>query len=179
MLTKMPQKSENNLEQEKMKNLLNSFAPINSKEAKMKLKLRKAKLKDFKEIAEIYKTEFSKSPYNEKWTFPIAFNKVKIFSRYCDIYVLEYEKEIVGFIVVNPYEMFPGSVAFGEEIAVKSEFQRRGFGTFILKEIFKIYKKRGYERFIGIASKKGPIKLYKRINLIQSKIDVLVERKLR
>jgi len=75
--------------------------------------------------------------------------------------------------------MFPGSVAFGEELAIKSEFQGRGFGTFVLKEIFKIYKKKGYEKFIGIASKKGPIKLYKRINLVQCKTAVLVERKLK
>jgi len=39
-----------------MKNLLNSFASINLKEEKMKRKLRKAQKKDFKEIAEIYKT---------------------------------------------------------------------------------------------------------------------------
>lgn len=174
----MPQTSELNKLKEK-ENLLNSEANINLDEVKMSLKLRKAKSKDFKEIAQIYKEEFSKPPYNEKWTLAIALKKVKIFSRYCDIYVLEYKKKIVGFIAVNPYEMLPGSIAFGEELAVKSEYQGRGFGTFILKKIFRIYKKKGFKKFIGIADRKGPLKLYKRLNLIPSKKQVLLERKLR
>ena len=34
---------------------------------------------DYEEMAEIYKSEFSKPPYNEPWTLEKALNKIEIF----------------------------------------------------------------------------------------------------
>lgn len=144
------------------------------------MKLEKANPKDFKKIAQIYKEEFSKKPYYENWTISQSLKKVKQYSKFCDIWKLNYNKELVGFIIVSACTIgLPKEFCFGEELAVKKEYQCKGFGTFILKETFKNYKKKGFKNFIGIANKKGPIKLYKRLNLSPSKKNVLVEKKLK
>ena len=49
-----------------------------------KLILKPARRKNFKSIAKIYSEEFSKEPFNEKWTAVKANKKLKLFSKYCD-----------------------------------------------------------------------------------------------
>ena len=179
MLTKMPQKSESNTERKGKETLLNSEADIKLKEDEMRL--QKASGKDLEDIAKIYKEEFSKPPYNEKWTSSLAIKKIKDYSTFCDIWKLNYNNEIAGFIIINTRGSIglPKEVCFGEEIAVKSEYQGKGLGAFILEETFKKYKERGFKTFLGIANRNGPLKLYKRLNLIPSKENILVERRLK
>lgn len=145
------------------------------------MKLQKATAKDIKAIAKIYGEEFSKAPYYENWTPALSLKKIKDYATFCDIWKLIYKNELVGFIIVNTKGCIglPKDVCFGKEMAVKSEFQGRGFGTFILKETFRKYRKKGFRLFQGIANKKGPLKLYKRLNLKPSKENVLVEKKLK
>lgn len=146
----------------------------------MKIELKKANKKNFNEIAKIYQTEFSKTPYNEKWTVKKATDKIKFFSKFYDLYSIFVNNKIVGFIVINPKFMCPGEVAFGEEIAIKEEFQRKGIGTFVFNKIFKIYKKKGFKNFMGIVNiKSKAYNLYKRLGIKPSKKDVLIERRLK
>lgn len=107
------------------------------------MEIKKAKKGDLKDIAKIYSQEFSKPPYSEPWTDKKALEKIKIFSKYCDIWKVDYEKEIIGFIVINPNHFYPGEVAFGEEIAIKEKYQGRGIGSKLLEKIMKIYRERG------------------------------------
>ena len=75
--------------------------------------------------------------------------------------------------------MMPGEVAFGEEFVIKKDFQNKGIGTQVQKEIFKIYKEMGFKRFIAIANKNSKaIELYKKLEILPSKEDILIERKL-
>lgn len=142
--------------------------------------LKKASEKDLKEIAEIYAEEFSKSPYKEPWTKYEALNRLNDYYTFCDIWKLIFKKEIIGFMVINTKRWYPNEVIFGEELAVKEEFQNRGFGSFILKEIFEIYKNRGFEKFIGIAYKKSKaFKLYKKLGMEESKEEVIIKKDLK
>ena len=59
----------------------------------MKIQIIKSRKEDYKELAEIYKTEFSKPPYNEPWTKKKAIKKINIFSKYCDIWKIIYNKK--------------------------------------------------------------------------------------
>lgn len=141
------------------------------------MKLEKAIDKDLKDIAEIYKTEFSKPPYNEKWTSSIALKRIKEYYMFCDIWKLNYNGKIIGFIIINTKRWFPNNVCFGEEIAVKEDYQEKGLGTFIFKEIFRIYKERGFKKFAGITSKKSKaLNLYNRLGIKESKDSVFIER---
>ena len=144
----------------------------------MNLKLAKAETKDLKEISRIYKEEFSKPPYNEQWTFALALKRMKNFLKEYDMWKLVYQNQIVGLTIINTNLWAPKSICFMEEMAVKNEFQNRGFGTFMINKIMKIYKKRGYSVFMAIALKKAKaFKLYKKLGIKESKSLVLIERR--
>ena len=145
----------------------------------MKIELKEARKRNFKKIAKIYSEEFSRPPYNEAWTLEKAVYKIKVFSKYCEIWEIIFEKELVGFIVVNPNQFLPGVIAFGEEIAIKKEFQNKGIGTIVLKKIFEIYKKRNFKWFMGIAlTKAKALKLYRKIGFNIDKGEVVISKKL-
>ena len=133
---------------------------------------------ELKKLAEIYMTEFSKPPFNENWTIKKALTKMKEFQKNYDLYTIK-DREIRGFIVVNPNFMCPGEVAFGEEMAIKEQFQNQGYGTWTFKQIFKIYKKKGYKSFLAISNKTSRAnKLYKRLGILPCKENVLIEKEL-
>ncbi len=145
----------------------------------MKLTLKKANKKDLPIISKIYMEEFSKPPYNEPWTMKKALGKMKFFDKFYDLYTIKLDNKIAGFICINPLFMCPGEVAFGEEIAIKEEFQNKGVGTRVINEIFAIYKKRKFKRFMGIADTEGKvINLYKKLGFNPSKKDILIEKEL-
>ena len=146
----------------------------------MKTKLRKAKEEDLVEIARIYVNEFSKPPYNEIWDEGKANVKVRSYFDDYDLYSINFDEQLVGFIAVNPNFMCPGEVAFGEEFAIKEEFQGRNIGNVVLKELFQIYKERGFKKIIGIANKDSrTLSLYERLGFNVSEKGVLVEKDLR
>jgi ribosomal protein S18 acetylase RimI-like enzyme len=144
------------------------------------MKLTKSKKEELKEISKIYSEEFSKPPYNENWTEEKAIKAVEDYFKNYDLYTIKADDEIVGFISVNPNFMCPGEVVFGEEIAIKESFQNKGIGTTVFKEIFKIYKEKGFKRFLGIVNVDSKAKeLYKRLGIIPSKKDILIEKELK
>ena len=145
----------------------------------MKITLSKSKKEDLKEIAKIYMKEFSKAPYNETWTPQKAIFKISSFQKLSELYTIKANNKVIGFIVINPTFMCPGDVAFGEEFAIKEEFQNKGIGTWTLNEIFRIYKKKGFKTFMGIANKKSKaFKLYKKLGILESKNNTLIEKQL-
>jgi len=118
----------------------------------MKSILRKTNNNEIRTLAKIYKIEFSKPPYNEKWTLSKAIKKINIFTNLYDCYTITYDNQIVGFIVINPTFMCPGIVAFGEDIVIKKEFQGKGIGTWVLRNIQELYKKKELQIFYGNCS---------------------------
>jgi GNAT superfamily N-acetyltransferase len=146
----------------------------------MELKLNKTNKEDIKIISEIYAKEFSKAPYCENWTMKKALDKMNFYLKYYDLFSISTDKKIIGFIVINPNFMCPGEIAFGEEMAIKEDFQGKGVGTWALNQIFEMYKKRGFKKFLGIADTKSrAYNLYKRLGILPSKKDVLIEKELK
>jgi len=143
------------------------------------MKLTKSKELELKEISKIYMQEFSKPPYNEKWAEEKALGAITNYQENHDLYTIKINNEIVGFIAINPNFMCPGEVAFVEEIAIKESFQNKGIGTFVFKEIFKIYKEKGFKRFLGIVNVNSKAKkLYDKLGILPSKQDILIEKEL-
>ena len=146
----------------------------------MKISLMKSKGKELTEISKIYMEEFSKQPYDQKWTFKKAKDKMKFFSKYCDLYSIKIDSQVIGFIVVNSDFMFPGEVAFLEEMAIKEDFQGKGIGTAAIKSMIKNYKKKGFKRFLGMVNfKSKAFSFYKKSGLKLSRTDVLMEKELK
>ena len=148
----------------------------------MKLKIVKAKEKDLRKIAEIYKEEFSKPPYNESWTVQKAMGKIRLFckaSTFYDTYKIEYGNEIIGFIVINKNIWSPGFIFFIEEFALKSGFQGRGFGGDTLNYIEKQYKKRGFRTAMLLSLKKSKSNsIYRKLGYQKSRGQTLFEKSL-
>ncbi|MEK6811428.1 MAG: GNAT family N-acetyltransferase [Nanoarchaeota archaeon] len=146
----------------------------------MNIYIKKASKNDLKKLAEIYVEEFSKAPYNEPWTQEKALNKLKRFSKYCEIWNINYENQLVGFIVINPDQWYPGERIFGEDMAIKSNMQNKGIGTKVFELIFKEYKKRGFKIFMSIQNKNSKAKnLYNRLGILESKTNTLIEKELK
>ena len=144
------------------------------------MKIRKATRNDFKDVAKIYREAFSEPPFNENWTLGEASKKIKVFSRYCDIWVPVIDREIAGFFIVNPNHWKIGEVAFGEDLVIKKKFRENEIGTKLFKFVFKYYKDKGYKKFMGIINKKAKsFGFIKKLNLEIEKRDVLIEKRLK
>src|SRR3990167_10763827 len=102
----------------------------------MKINLIKSVKADLPVIAKMYRTEMSKSPYNENWTEKKAIEKMKFCSKVYDLFTIKVNdkenNQIAGFICINPKFMCPGEVAFGEEFVITG----RSALTDLIKFIF-------------------------------------------
>lgn len=144
------------------------------------IKIKKAIKKDFKEISKTYMEGFSEPPYKEKWTLKKAIKKINIFSQYCDIWKIEFKKEIIGFVIINSNQWLPGKIAFIEDIAIKKEFRKKGIASKTMNKIMKIYKDRGFEYSMAIVNKKSPAYyMWSKIGMKENKINVLINKKLK
>ncbi len=143
------------------------------------MKIRKAKRKDFKKIAEIYQEGFSEKPYNEMWTLKESINKIKIFYKYCDIWISTENKNITGFLIINSNQWKPGEIIFGEDIGIDKKYRKKEIATKLLEFSFAHYKKKGYKKFMGIINKDAKsFGFIKKLKLKLSKQDLLVEKEL-
>lgn len=141
--------------------------------------LQLAKKHDLKQIAQIYAKEFSKYPYNEPWTPKIALYKLKTFSKYTDIYKIEKQKEIIGFIIINTNIWFPKSACLIEEFTLSHKYQNDQLEKKVLQTTLKIYKEKGYPSFLTITKKNSKYyKLAKNLNFKETKEDVIMEHNL-
>jgi len=143
------------------------------------IKVKKAEERDFKRIAELYKQGFSEEPYNEPWTFEKALDKIKLFESYCDIYVALLEENVVGFIIVNSNQWFPGEVVFIEEIVVERDFRKNGVAKKFIRNIEEIYKEKGYKELILISNKKSKAyEIWKKLGFSENNENILINKKL-
>jgi len=144
------------------------------------IQLKKAKKKDFSKIAQIYSDSFREYPYNEPWTQKKAVKKLKIFSKYCDIWKILYKKELAGFAIINSNAYCPGEVVFIEEIAIKKDSRGKGIGKEAIQKIMQKYKKKGYKYFQLVSSKNSKAyNLYLNLGFKPAPGGVLLEQELK
>lgn len=142
--------------------------------------LQKAKKKNLKEIAKIYTKEFSKKPYNEPWTIELAKEKIKKIKKYTDIWKIQINKEIIGFIIINTNWWFPNETIFIEEFAIKEKYQNKGIGKKILTIISTIYQNKGFKKIIGISNRTAnAYKFYEKIGFKESIDNAFIKAKLK
>ena len=132
------------------------------------MKIRKAEKKDLKIVDETFRGEYSKLPYNEKWNVRISFAKIKNYFNNNFFFVLEENKNIIGFAIGHIVLWDRGKVGYIDEVVVLEKFQGKGYGKLLMDHLekqfrlkgivnidlmtnpeakaFKIYKKRGYNQ---------------------------------
>ena len=126
------------------------------------MKIRKAEKKDLKKISEIFKIEYAKKPYNEKWGSK-AIVKIKDYFSRNFIFVIEDSKKIAGFVIASPYLWHDGVRCAIDEIVVSSEYQGKGYGIKLLDYLEDFAGKRGIKAItLFSATKSKAFKFYKK-----------------
>jgi len=123
------------------------------------MKVRKAKKKDLEKVLNLWKEEYSKKPYNSIWKK--AYLKLKLRKYFLKnyFYVLEKNKEIIGFIIFMEQFLYNYKIGFVIQFVVGSDFQGKGYGKKLMDYAEKIMKKKGLKRIELRANKKS--KAYK------------------
>jgi ribosomal protein S18 acetylase RimI-like enzyme len=144
----------------------------------IKMKIRKARKEDFKEIAKIMLIEASKKPYNEKSTIKEDLKAVNKLAKN-ELYVAINEKGIIGFIASNIISKNKDK-AYIEELWLRSIYQNKGTGKALVKFIEEKYKKKGV-KIIRLVTKRnaGAFNFYKKIKYSEHKELVFMQKKLK
>ncbi|MBA7654573.1 hypothetical protein ES703_62454 [subsurface metagenome] len=145
------------------------------------VKIRKAKKEDLNKVSEIFRIEFAKSPYNEKWIRSSSLNRIKEYlKKGSDVFVAESNKKILGFVIVESFLWDDGRVYFIDEVVVKKEFQAKGVGNLLINFIEKLAKKNRAKRIELMAVKDSyAFKFYNKLKFNQLKNFVYLTKKLK
>ncbi len=139
--------------------------------------IRKAKANDLKKISVIFRTEFGKPPYNEKWPEKIAMKKLKEYYKDNYMFVLEIEKEIAGFIIGSLNTWHDGIRGFVDELVVSSKFQGKGYGTKLIKHFENFIKKKGSKKIsLFSVTKSKAFKIYKKLGFKKEDLVSMVKK---
>lgn len=110
---------------------------------KIKIKIRKAEKTDINEIAKIFKEEFAKKPFFDKWSEENALKKIKGYFKDHDyeIYVAEVKKEVAGFLIVSSFQWTTRLEGYIDQIAVSEKFQGLGVGKMLMSKAENYFRK--------------------------------------
>ena len=145
-----------------------------------KINVRKIEEKDLQKIADIFKTEYGKEPYKEKWTKEIVLKKLEDYCKKSNLLVAEVNNKTVGFAIFRDEIWDNGNHVFIEEIVVSSEFQGRGIGKNLLNFIEDYCKKRNFISIDLWAFKDArAFEFYKRNNFKEHEKGVLMSKKIK
>jgi len=140
------------------------------------MKIRRARQRDLKRISEIFRKEFAKKPYNERWTEKTALKRITNYFKDNYFFVLEEDKIIAGFLIGEIYLWDKGMKGGLSEVIVLSEYQGKGYGKKLISyfenflkqnkikkiqlmsvkssKAFKVYNKLGYKEQNFVAMEK-------------------------
>lgn len=92
--------------------------------------IRKIQLTDLPKCAEILEKSYTKLPYNEKFADGSALNYLKRKLDFCEEHslVIEKDKNVIGFVIVNLSYWIFGKQALIEEIVIDEDEQGKGYG---------------------------------------------------
>jgi len=122
------------------------------------VKLRPVEKKDLPLVSKMFKSEFGKPPYNDRWDLGelegILEKQAERNSGLCFIIMLG--EEPAGFILgLENHWWHTGKELFIEEMVIGEKFQGKGIGSKVLALVEKEIKPRGFESVSLIAYKKS------------------------
>ena len=133
------------------------------------MKIRKARKKDIKYMAELVIDEFAKSPYNDKWTKREALNSIRTDMKKGEGYVAEKKGDIIGFILLRK-EKIDKMYIFIENLVVREDYQRRGVGCDLVETVENKYLKAVIT--LSVNKKSQAYKFYKKLGYVENKTNV-------
>ena len=129
------------------------------------MRIRKAIKKDFKDIAEISKTEFSRPPYYETWSREDSLKKIRDYiKKRSKIFIAEINNEIVGYVIFNHLIAHDGIEVYIDEIVVSKKFQGMKIGYSLFKKIEEdAYRKKSKQISLFVFNKCRAFNFYKKL----------------
>ena len=132
-----------------------------------KMEIRKATKKDIKIISKIFREGYSEEPYNENWSEKIANERMKNDLKTEEIFVLEDNNQIIGFVTLTSYLWHTGLRGFIHEIVIGEEFRGKGYGKKLMEFAELRFKEIGAKEIQLITSPKSKAyQIYKKLNYI-------------
>ncbi len=129
-----------------------------------KIKIRKASRRDVPYISKIWVIDYSKKPYYEEWTKIAALKRIREYFKKNTIYVAEFNKQIIGFIISEIISYYDGKRGLIHELCILDKFQGKGVGKKLMKKVEEESRKKGAKRISLSANKKsGALKFYKKL----------------
>ena len=119
------------------------------------MKIRQAGKDDLKRIVEIFRQEYARYPYNEKWPKKFAKLRIKNYFKNCKIFVLEIDDKIQGFVIGSFYIWHNGLRGYIDEVVVTHEFQGLGYGKRLMEFIENYFRRKKAKEISLITSKKS------------------------
>lgn len=142
------------------------------------MKIRKTKKSDLGGMAKLFVEEYSKPPYNDKWTKKEAINSTKLDIINGESYVAEEGGKIIGFITVTK-ETAEKIYLFIEDLVVKSDYQGKGIGKKLIEKLEEKYKRKNVVISLSVNKQSLAYKLYKKLGYRENKINVIMSKKLK
>jgi len=144
------------------------------------MKIRKAEKKDLKIVDEIFRGEYGKPPYNEKWDARISFAKIKGYFNNNFFFILEENKKIIGFAIGHIVLWDRGKVGYIDEIVVLEKFQGKGYGKLLMNHLEKQFRLKGVVNIDLMTNPKAKaFKIYKKMGYNQLKDFIYMVKKLK
>lgn len=129
------------------------------------MKIRKASKKDIDSIKKIFSEGYKISPYNEKWPSKMLNKRINDYMKCSEVFVLEIDKKIRGFIILDFYAWHTGLKGYIAEIVMATNFRGKGYGKKLMDFAENYSKKKGAKEVCLLASpKSGAFKMYKKRN---------------
>ncbi|HLC93204.1 MAG TPA: GNAT family N-acetyltransferase [archaeon] len=144
----------------------------------MKFKILPAKKSDIPAIAELFRVEFGKAPYNEKWGKKGSLKKIRMHYANYKILISKVSRELAGFIVFYNDFWFGKKIVFINDIVVSEKYQNSGIGTELMNRAEHAFRKKGVrESYLIALEGKHAFDFYHKAHYTKTKW-VLMKKKL-
>ncbi|MBS3082164.1 GNAT family N-acetyltransferase [Candidatus Pacearchaeota archaeon] len=139
------------------------------------LTIRKIEEKDYDRIAILIIQEFSKSPYNDKWTKKEALGSIKSDLKKGQGFVALENNQVVGFILFTK-EKIDKTYIFIENLVVDEKYQKKGIGRKLVQEVENKIKEGILT--LSVNKKSKAYNFYKKMRFKENKINVNMSKRL-
>ncbi|HDL02229.1 MAG TPA: GNAT family N-acetyltransferase [Candidatus Pacearchaeota archaeon] len=143
------------------------------------MKIRKARKGDLKDIAELFRIESAKKPYNQAWVEKTAIQKIKELFNTQEIYVVIIKNDIVGFITILSKLGSRGEERDIDELWLNSNFHGRGIGTKLIEFVENKYKNNSISLSLISDPNSNAFEFYKKLKFKIVEDCVLMHKSLR
>jgi aminoglycoside 6'-N-acetyltransferase I len=128
------------------------------------MKIRKATRKDKEIIKKIFSEGYSKPPFNEKWPPEMLDKRISDYLKYYEnVFVLEVDKNVEGFIIFCFYAWYTGLRGYINEVVVAPKSQGKGYGKALMEFAESYMKKKGAKEVCLLTSPEaGAFKMYQK-----------------